>query len=125
MKDRKIVSVFVCVREREEEMERWRRIKGQKLFLQRPTTDQQNATSVWVFLTFAAQFSESERSVYTQGFAQGFVCSIAKKMIGKNIGALARNVRTFLGLKKPSQLYINCMNKIYILKKRCHVLFEM
>lgn len=79
MKDRKIVSVFVCVREREEEMERWRRIKGQKLFLQRPTTDQQNATSVWVFLTFAAQFSESERSVYTQGFAQGFVCSIAKK----------------------------------------------
>lgn len=59
-------------------MKRQRRKKVKSIFFRDPQLISKRHFCLG-FLTFAAQFSESERGVYTQGFTQGFVCSIPPK----------------------------------------------
>lgn len=59
-----------------------------------------------------------EGCVYSR-IHSGLCLLYCQKMIGRNIQALARNVRTFLELqKKTLQLCRNCMNKIYFFKRK-------
>lgn len=119
-KDRKILSVS----EREQEMERWRKRVKSCFFWDLLLISKTPLLSV--FSDFCSPILRvSEGCVYSR-IHSGICLLYCQKMIGKNIGALVGNVGTFSDLKKPSCYCVkNCMNKIYLLKRRCHVLFEM
>lgn len=105
-------------------MERWRKKKVKSCFFRDPQLISKTPLLSGISDFWSPILGVREGCVYSR-IHSGFCLLYCQKMIGKNIGALAENVRTFLKLKKPLQLCGNCMNKIYLLNKRCHVFFEI